>query len=813
LVRITSRRAARRAAACMSLLLSGTALALLPATASATPAEPNDMAQLAQANATLRWDIPAQPLADALTGFGRRSGLQVTVDGALLRGLSTRGASGNLTPAQALDGLLAGTGLAWRFTGPSTVKVERPAADGAALTLDPISVTAGTETAWGPVDGVVAHRSATATKTDTPIARTPQTILVVTRDQMDAQGAQTVPQALRYTSGVLTDRNGADQRTDYLFSRGFALDQYLDGLRLLSGTWAIPQIDSFGLERVEVLKGPASVLYGQASPGGLASLVTKRPLDDAQHEIQLQGGTFDRVQGAVDLTGPLDDEGRFLYRFVALGRDADTQIDQTKARRLYVAPSFTWKPGDDTSFTLLSSYTHDPFSGAYYKLPAVGTVLDNPNGRIPEDFYSGDRTFDRQERTQYSVGYALDHRLDDIFTLRQNARYMRIEGDYKILVVGNLQADQHTINRSAYAATEDTDALTLDNQLEAKFDTGIAGHTVVGGVDYQRTFNDRTDAFGGAPSIDYLNPVYGQAIADPSPFLSHEQDIRQIGLYLQDQIDIGALSLVFGGRQDWAESETDDKLGGGRTKQEDDAFTGRVGLLYSFDNGIAPYVSWSESFQPVTGTDFGGNPFEPTTGTQYEIGVKVEPPGWNSLLTLSAYTLKQQNVPTADPVNTFFQVQTGEIETRGIEAELKSNPLDGLNLIAAYAFLDSEVTKSNDGIEGNVPVYQPRHTASLWGDYTIQDGALAGLGGGGGARYVGETWGDAANTFEVPDYWLFDAVLRYDLGGLGPMLDGASLAVNATNLFDKRHVTECQNINTCYYGTGRTVYATLKYRW
>jgi len=799
-----TRQGTATALLCLAAIEGGTAAQSLAA--EATPPSATTGAE------TYRFAIAPQSLTSALLAFSKVTGVQFFFGSDVARALQSPGAGGTLTSEEALRRLLAGTGLTYRFTNPDTVTLQGAAEDGALL-LGPVSVEALGGTAWGPVQGYVAADSAAGTKTDTPIIETPQTIDVVTREQMDQQGAQTVPQALRYSPGVLTERNGADQRSDYLYSRGFELDQYVDGLRLLSGTWSIPQVEAYGVERIDVLKGPASVLYGQASPGGVASIVTKRPLAEPLHEVELQTGSHKRMQAAFDFGGPLDTDGRYLYRLTGLGRYTDTQVDHTTEERFYLAPAFTWQPDADTSLTVLTSALHDPSTGIYYKLPARGTALDNPNGRIPTHFFSGDKNFNQAVRSQYSFATLFEHRFDDRFTFRQNLRYMQEKADYKILVVGNLAPDLHTINRSAYAASERTDGVTIDNQLESRFSTGPLDHRLLAGIDGQYAFSDRNDSFGSAPSIDYLDPVYGQTIADPPIFLRTDQTQRQLGLYLQDQVKFGRWSLVLGGRQDWARTDTNDKLYDSSSHQTDQAFTGRAGLLSLFDSGVAPYVSYSESFEPVAGTDRSGNAFKPTRGRQWEGGLKYEPPGFDAFLGLSVYQLTQKNVLTPDQTDPNFSVQTGEIRSRGVEIDGKASIFEGLNLTLAYAYNRTEVTQSNDGYEGNDPVYTPRHTASGWLDYTFAKGPLSGLGLGAGVRYVGKSYGDAANSFEVDSVTLFDAAARYRLDEIDARLEGVSLSLNATNLMDKRYVAGCQNINTCYYGQRRTLYATIGYSW
>jgi len=800
------RGGAMRALLIGTMLGTGAIVPLLPA----GPA-------MAQAAALHGFTIPAQPLSRALRSLAEQAGLQIAYETAIAMDAMAPALSGSMTTEEALRRLLAGSGLSYAFTGTNTVAVlaadSSTAGQGGALALAPITVVGTGATAWGPIDGTFAANSAAGSKTDRPIMETPQTISVVGREQMDEQGSQTVPEALRYTPGVLTERNGSDERTDFVYSRGFELEEYLDGTRIQPGTWTTAKIESFGLERIDVVKGPASVLYGQAAPGGVASLASKRPPEEELREISIEGGAFEHRQATVDLGGPVTERGNVLYRLSALVRDSGTQVDMVDERRFYIAPALTVKPNDDTDLTILAHYLNDPETGLYYKLPAVGTVLDSPNGQIPTDFHSGDPGFDKQERSQISLGYNLEHRLDDDLKLRQNARFMRMHGDYQILTVNSLAADNHTINRSAYAAEETTDTFTIDTQMEAGLETGPVDHTVLAGFDYQHLFTDRIDSFGTAPSISYLNPVYYQTIAAPAPFLANEQTKAQAGIYLEDQMKIGNVSLMLGGRHDWARSETLDELTNKITGQSDKAFTWRGGAIYNFESGFAPYASYTESFQPASGTDFSGKPFEPTTGEQVELGVKFQPPGAKSMVTLSVFDLTQQNVLTTDPAHTNFQVQEGEIASQGLELDANIAWTRQLRSQLSYAYLDNEVTKSNSGTQGRAPVYRPNHMASAWLGYDFLDGDLDGLGLGTGVRYVGTSFGNTANTLKVPAYMLMDASISYDLGKKVPSLDGMEISLNAKNLFDKVYVSGCQNNNTCYYGTRRTVTMNMTYNW
>ncbi|SMF97449.1 iron complex outermembrane recepter protein [Methylomagnum ishizawai] len=696
------------------------------------------------------------------------------------------------------------------------------------VSLEAVTVTGetteSTETAWGPVRGYVAKRSASGSKTDTPLIETPQTINVVARDEIAARAAQNLSQATAYTPGLLTEMFGPSTRDDYFNLRGFDVPQYLNGLRLLGIGYANIRTEPYGLERVEILRGPSSVLYGQNPPGGLVNLVSKRPTLEPLHQVELLGGSFGRVQGAVDLGGPLDDSGQFLYRLTALGRGSDTQVDHAKDDRYFVAPSFTWRPDADTSFTLLTHYQKDEAGNSMQFLPPQGSLQPNPNGRIPTSRFLGEPDYDRFDREQYTVGYAFEHRFNSIFQVRQNLRYAHVETDYPVIFVdgfvtgaNGLPVDYRTVTRSAGLYQARAGVFTLDTQAQADFDTGPVRHTVLFGADYRNLGGDNNSGIGSAPNIDMYSPVYGQPFDRPPIDLKRHQDLDQFGLYLQDQIKYERFGLTLSGRHDWAESFTheNDLLYSTLTdtRQDDSAFTYRIGLNYLFDSGFAPYASYSDSFEPVPGTDFSGTPFQPTTGQQWEVGIKYQPPGYNAFLTLSAFHLTQQNIVTADPdpAHQGYSIQTGEARVMGIELEGKASLAEGLDLTAGYSIYDSETTKTTEANQlGKRLPYTPGQQASTWLDYTVPVGPAAGFGLGGGFRYVGSNYGDLTNSLRAPSYTLIDAVVHYDLGKLDGSLKGARLAVNLSNLFDREYVATCGD-GFCYYGNRRSVLASLRY--
>lgn len=707
--------------------------------------------------------------------------------------------------------------------------------------------------ASGAVPGYVASRSTVATKTDTPIIETAQSISVVGRKQIEDQNALTINQALRYTPSVTTEQRGGagSTRLEQFYIRGFQAPIFLDGMVLPGSRDAFPTVDPYRVERVDIIKGPTSVLYGQAGAGGIVNLVSKVPQFVRHGEIFVQGGDFNTVRGGVDVGGPIPAEAgpladQFAYRLIASGWNADGPAVTTRVERAFINPSLTWRPSADTQLTVIGNYQRDPYSGFYGGFPAVGTVFprnfgNGIVGRLPVDFYDGDRNFERSDRTQASVSYLFDHRFNENLRFHSAGRWLTSEGDYRsVYSAFNTANGPFTsgpiISRSRGGTNVGIDALTVDNNVVATFDTGVFGHTTLFGVDY-RSIETRTlsGPFPTAPSLNALAPNYFTTIPQV-PFTADARiAAEQTGIYFQDQIKFDRLVLTLGGRYDWARQTGPTRnLTTNLVTNQDvpaEAFTGRASLLYLFDNGIAPYVAYSEAFEPIVNgrifdPAFGaaGRIPDPITSNQYEAGIKYQPPGTDILLTTAFFDIRRSNATNTDPANSGFVLQTGEVGVQGVEFEARANVTESLSLVGGFSFLDIRNTRdigttSNDltgqqvPLVGRRPVLVPDTTASLFVDYRFTDGALAGLGLGGGVRYLGPSWGDPANTFKVPPSVLVDAVLSYDLKYLNPTLAGFQVQVNAQNLLDERYVTGCFSYSGCYYGLPRTVLATLRYRW
>ncbi|ALK33788.1 TonB-dependent siderophore receptor [Burkholderia plantarii] len=692
---------------------------------------------------------------------------------------------------------------------------------GGVTVLAPVAVNAARETGVTPVAGVVAHVTRTATKTDTPISEIPQAVSVVTRDQMDQQNVHSVGDGLRYTSGVYADsRIGGVLESVFLrgfggFAAAATSPQFLDGLPLPMGiSWAAPVIDPSVLQRIEVLHGPASVLYGQASPGGIVNLTSKLPTAKPYHELAVETGSRGRAQGSLDFGGPLTDDGVWAYRLNAMARRDDEQTDHGKEQRIVVAPTLQWKPDASTKLTAFGLYQNDPANTFPGWLPAAGTLTAGPAGRIPTRFFPGEPDFDGYDRRQYLLGYAFEHRFDDTWTIRQNVRYTHLGVDFRGVAIdfsSPFGATPGVLNRDASWSREQVNSVTVDQQVEARLRTGPLRHTVLAGLAWDHENADITaSGYGLAPSIDYLNPSYGLPLALPAVAQRSRQREDRLGVYVQDQIRVGRWAFTLGGRQDWTRTTTDDELGGSANRQSNRAFTGRVGGVYEFDNGLSPYASYSTSFQPTLGTDFGGQPFVPTRAKQSEIGVRYEPPGWNAAITLAGFDIDERNVIVMDPDHPFSNIQQGQVRSRGIEVEAHAKLMDRLDAIVAYTWLDTIDTEdSNAASVGKRLPAVPRQMASVWLNYATPVGLTL----GGGLRYVGRSAGDTANTFDVPAVTLVDLALGYDLRAWRPALKGWRAAAHVNNLFDRTYVSSCFSAGGCFYGQRRSVTGSLTYQW
>lgn len=685
---------------------------------------------------------------------------------------------------------------------------------------------------------VMGHKEiaqSAATKNALPIAETPQSISVITASDISALGLANLNQSLRYVAGVTPETRGASAEIyDQFKLRGFDAPIYLDGLKQFSSSsgYAAPQIDLSRLDSIEVVKGPASALYGQSSPGGLVAMTSKLPLDKNFYgSVAGTYGTYNLYRIDADVGGKLSDAvGVRLYGSV---NGADTQQAYGSRARQTLSAAATFQLDSATSLTVLGAYSHDPKNGNYSGAPGYGTLFHNPSGTISTSYADGEPD-DFFRRDQAAGTYILNRDLGSGWALRASGRYQHVGTDlgaiYETGVPTN--AAMTTFGRGSYATHETLDNWTFDHQLSGQITTGALTHALLFGVDYQTAHSYEVAAFGSAndinafapvygtqsvPQTPYTVPGYGGGYATPSTYDIHQ---HQTGLYAQDTISWGGLRLLLSGRHDWAHTEN------GTTIQNDRKFTGRAGLLYKTSIGLAPYVSYATSFEPQSATLATGGLAKPSTGKQVEAGVKFQPDGSPILVSAAWFHIEQSNVVTTNPV-TFLATQNGKYRSEGFEVEAKAPLPHGFNLRAAYSHqrvrdvADADARYVGGGLigagDGNLAINL---------DWTAKAGPLTGLNLGAGVRHVSRVYGgvfdetltgNAYRQYYTPSYTLVDAALHYDLEHLDTRMRGMALAVNVTNLFDKTYLTSCYLYPAydawCWYGQRRTVQGTLSWHW
>lgn len=652
--------------------------------------------------------------------------------------------------------------------------------------LKPLTVTGEAETS-----GYAPPATTTgALKTNTLLIETPQAVSVVTEEIIKDQGTPKLEEVLRNVAGI--SPGGYYSDWDYYRIRGFdsSFNTFHDGLR---GDYGM-NAEVFGLERVEVIKGPASTLYGQAPLGGLVNLVSKRPRRETFGEVGATVGSYNLYEGTLDLNAPLFRPsplpgGLEVYgRMIGLYSDSDSFIDHVDRQRLYLAPSFTFALGEDTSLTLLNSYTHD--TGVFpMPLPARGTVLPNVNGRISESLYIGKPGTNGIDQSKYSSGYQFSHRFNEIVSFRQNFNYTRMEQDWDdILYNSSLSADERAMMLYPYAYDEKLDRVAVDSALDFKFKTGRIGHTLTAGIDYyyekSRSNTRQIDYADPASYIafDLFDPDYSFVIPGYATASSSLNGSELFGFYVQEHAKLtDQVTLTVGGRFDHTSDRASD--------ESKDAFTPKAGLTYEFVKDVAAYANYGTSFKPQWySLDAGGKPVDPEEGENFETGVKYSLFGGKLNGMASVFHLTRGNVATDNPAtpDPFDAIVSGEQRSQGFEWENAAELIPGLEISTAYTFIDAEVTEDNTIPEGTPLMGVPEHAINAWLKYTIQEGAFKGLGFGFGGRYYTEQSGDQANSFDLPSYGLLDAAIYYEK-------DEFTAQVNFNNLTDKRHFVGSYN--------------------
>lgn len=648
----------------------------------------------------------------------------------------------------------------------------------------------------------VALDTGSVMKTGETILETPRAVGVVTAEEIQQRGAQDVEEALSYATGVAAGEYGLDNRSDWYLIRGFRPSTFHDGLQARYGFYNDTKPEPFLLDRIEILRGPASGLYGNGEVGGVVNTSSKTAAQDAPNVVQLQFGTFSRKQVGVDVGDDLNESGTLRYRIVSLWRDAEGQVNYSRNDAFAFAPSITWQPDADTSLTLLANFQRNRTSPMIQFASAAGTRDEAPNGRfLPEDLFVGEPGFDRFDAEQEALTLLFEHRFNDVWSADVNARYSRGRADYRHAwwTFDNFANDRYnadgTINRTFYRAENEMEAFNLDANATADYHLGGFDMRTLLGLGYSRGEYDSDTGYGAVNNpIDPFDPDY-TGYPDIAVTDTPANTVEEWGAYVQNRASLNdRLHVDFGLRYGHiGTGETSGTFRNAAIDASDDAWTTNLAVLYRFDNGLAPYASYAESFrQEIVGTDASGDPFEPTRGKQYEVGIKYQPTGTDTLLTAAVFDLTKSNLTVADAANPGFQEQTGEAHVRGLELEAFTR-LGDFTVDAGYTILDTE--NVNDERIATVP----EDFGSVWVSYAPETGVAEGWSFGLGARYTGPKW-DGAGDRSTPSYTLYDTSVAYTT-------DAYDVRFGVRNLADERHVTYCGG-GACYFGESRTASLT-----
>ncbi|MBO1324463.1 TonB-dependent siderophore receptor [Acetobacter sp. TBRC 12305] len=812
-------------------------------------------------DALVPFNIPAGPLSSALTAFSIQAHTPLGSQAPVLAGKVSPGLQGRFTTSDALARLLQGSGLTYRLTADHAYQIA-PASSN--ITLGPVRVggSLGRESATGPGVGYVAHYTESGTKTATPLTQIPNSIYVITKDEILDQQAQNINEVLRYMPGVYaesggTGNNGAAEgnlaagSSSSLSMRGFASSEFVDGIQSRSASAG----ETAFVERVEALMGPSSVLYGAASPGGMILTRLKTPTQTPLRNATVGFGNWGRYEATVDVSDKINTSGTLKYRIAAIGVTQDTQTDYLHYKRVGVLPSIKWDIDDKTSLTLLGQYMYTPESGLATGYPGIGTLVPGKYGYIPRSRYLGDPGANTHTAHEGDFEYQFYHKFNRFLEFHQTFRYEN-SNDYmnRVILVQGLQSDGETYPRHATMETDKDKTIALDSQLTGHFSVGDVHQTVIAGMDFRRVeiVQKISTQVTGIPSVDIWAPQY--YVSHPDYSFTGDNTVRvtndydtvyQKGIYFQDQIKWKKLTVTLGGRQDWYNNGGPYYAGSHTaatttpvvytpTKEAPSAskFTWRAGFTYNFDFGLTPYFSYATSFIPQIGSfNADGRPMAPLTGDQFEAGLKYIIPKTDIFLTASAFHIKEHHFQVDDPENPGLEMDAGTVVSKGIEVSAHANVTKNLRLTASYSFVDAKVTKSDTSVDrydmygndlGLVPEQGkyldsvPRNMVNMFADYTLPRSVLPGFGINFGARYIGWTYSDSANSYKLPPHIIFDAGAHYDFGQASPVLKGLSARLAMSNLADTRYLASCSSNGyggTCYYGQGRRVYGNISYSW
>ncbi|PYE88064.1 TonB-dependent siderophore receptor [Phyllobacterium leguminum] len=676
---------------------------------------------------------------------------------------------------------------------PTGVLAQEAGNSDSPIVLETITVEGGGERD-DDAKSIVATKTSSGSKMATDILDTPASVSVITAKEIQERGAQDVEQVLQYTPGVVTDFYGSDDRFDYFKIRGFDANTYRDGLSLGRPFGAIRE-EPYAFERVEVLKGASSTVFGVSDPGGSVNYVTKRPKAERFGEAYVTGGSYERKEVGFDFGDNLTTDDTLSYRLTGKLRDADAEYDYSRDDDKFIMGGLTWRPDDATNVTIVFDHLNRdgvPGSGGH----PVGSDFDR-------DRFFGEPDFNYRGADRNTVSVMLDHDFGNGLSFSSNARYSDTKSDFGYAYISATPTNGSTIAKRDFFGNEtEAENFIIDTRLQydASFEN-IDSRTLVG-VEYNDFSSDNDTYWGPAPGIDWTNPVYTGAPASLPLIASTRSDQKTKALYVQQDLTFAdKLIASVGLRNDWMDIEQTNKLASVTTEDDLSEFTSRFGLTYRWTDQLATYASYAESVAPPT---IGR---EPERGEQFEIGVKYQPAGFPGMFTAAVYDLTKTNVQVTDPI-TSLPSTIGEVRVRGIDLEAKAELTNNISLTAAYSYLDSQIVEDGTGKnDGNRMQFVPEHIASLWGTYKLEGSGRRGdMTFGVGGRYSGAYYFDDANTQSTGSSFAVDAAFTYKIE------KNTALEVNVSNLFDEKHVAY-GGFGADFYNPGRAVYATVRRTW
>ncbi|ATN00579.1 TonB-dependent siderophore receptor [Proteus terrae] len=650
--------------------------------------------------------------------------------------------------------------------------------------------------------------SAQALKVNTSLQETPKSVSVISQKDLETHAPQKLDEALRYTSGVVSQPFGADNDTDWLRVRGFEAATYLDNSRLFRDGYYTWLLEPYGFEQIEVVKGASAVLFGESTPGGAINVVQKKPSFKPQNEVFLEVGNNDQRGLGFDVSSTTDDK-RVRYRLVGLMKKSDGELSHTDSERIYLAPSVAINLTDDTSLTFMATYLHDDGTPTNPFFPAAGTLISSPFGKIKPSTNLGEPGYDKYKRTQISAGYLLESNINDVWRFSQRLNY-----GYNDLLLRSVYAFPNSditateLGRGIVFRDGKNQSISFDNNVVGEWDTDNFEHTLLAGAElqYHQTKGDEQDNYSFG-TINPWNPIYGKYTPlNPADNINRTIDKTQYSLYSQYQTKFDSRWVAMAGiRQDWVKTENKAQAKNEDKSRTDSEFSLNAGLMYLADNGLSPYVSYSESFEVMSTIDPATKDlYKPLKGDQIEAGVKYTPDFMDGYFNIAWFDITQKNALVANPM-TSVSTQAGKVTSRGVEVTSEMQLTERLALKTNYTYTDMQTDDTGNRGKQQAGLI-PKHTASAWGSYTIPITGTQDLTLGTGVRYLGKSKDNPKNSdLTVPSATLWDMAAIYNFN------KQLQLQLNINNILDKEYLSGCDYY--CYYGQSRSVLLNAKYRW